>query len=101
MALKYVVSHPAMTAIIPVTAKLVYLCDNLGAGRGPPLPDEATRKKMVALLERRAGFSPPALRHMLLQPDTFCHESAPATPVGCAGCIPRKSIRHVPRARSC
>ena len=49
-ALKYVVSHPAVTSAIPGTAKLAYLHDNLGAARGP-LPDEATRKKMVALLE--------------------------------------------------
>jgi aryl-alcohol dehydrogenase-like predicted oxidoreductase len=49
-ALKYVVSHPAVTSAIPGTAKLTYLRDNLGAARGP-LPDEATRAKMVALLE--------------------------------------------------
>ncbi|HEX6100869.1 MAG TPA: aldo/keto reductase [Thermoanaerobaculia bacterium] len=48
-ALKYVVSHPAVTAAIPGTAKLSYLHDNLGAARGP-LPDEKTRAKMVALL---------------------------------------------------
>ena len=49
-ALKYVVSHPAVTSAIPGTAKITYLRDNLGAARGP-LPDEATRAKMVALLE--------------------------------------------------
>lgn len=49
-ALKYVVSHPAVTSAIPGTAKLAYLRDNLGAARGP-LPDEKTRAKMVALLE--------------------------------------------------
>lgn len=49
-ALKYVVSHPAVTSAIPGTAKLSYLHDNLGAARGP-LPDEKTRAKMVALLE--------------------------------------------------
>lgn len=49
-ALKYVVSHPAVTSAIPGTAKLTYLRDNLGAARGP-LPDEKTRRKMVALLE--------------------------------------------------
>ncbi|HEV7765312.1 MAG TPA: aldo/keto reductase [Thermoanaerobaculia bacterium] len=48
-ALKYVVSHPAVTSAIPGTAKLTYLEDNLGTARGP-LPDAATRKKMVALL---------------------------------------------------
>ncbi|HEX6086480.1 MAG TPA: aldo/keto reductase [Thermoanaerobaculia bacterium] len=49
-ALKWVVSHPAVTSAIPGTAKLDYLRDNLGASRGP-LPDAATRKKMVELLE--------------------------------------------------
>ncbi|MGZ8710993.1 MAG: aldo/keto reductase [Thermoanaerobaculia bacterium] len=48
-ALKYVVSHPAVTSAIPGTAKLTYLRDNLGAARGP-LPDEKTRQKMAALL---------------------------------------------------
>jgi aryl-alcohol dehydrogenase-like predicted oxidoreductase len=48
-ALKYVISHPAVTAAIPGTAKLAYLRDNLGAARGT-LPDEATRRKMAALL---------------------------------------------------
>ena len=49
-ALKYVVSHPAVTAAIPGTAKLSYLRDNLGAAHGP-MPDEKTRAKMAALLE--------------------------------------------------
>lgn len=49
-ALKWVVSHPAVTSAIPGTAKLDYLRDNLGAARGP-LPDAAMRKKMVELLE--------------------------------------------------
>jgi aryl-alcohol dehydrogenase-like predicted oxidoreductase len=48
-ALKWVVSHPAVTSAIPGTAKLAYLKDNLGAGRGP-MPDAATRKKMAALI---------------------------------------------------
>ena len=48
-ALKWVVSHPAVTAAIPGTAKLEYLRDNLAAARGP-LPDAATRKKMADLL---------------------------------------------------
>jgi aryl-alcohol dehydrogenase-like predicted oxidoreductase len=48
--LKYVVSHPAVTCAIPGTARLGYLIDNLGAARGP-LPDEATRRRMAALIE--------------------------------------------------
>jgi aryl-alcohol dehydrogenase-like predicted oxidoreductase len=49
-ALKYVVSHPAVTAAIPGTAKMAYLTDNLGAARGP-MPDAAARKRMAALVE--------------------------------------------------
>lgn len=49
-ALKYVVSHPAVTVAIPGTAKLGYLADNLGAARGP-MPDAATRRRMAALVE--------------------------------------------------
>ena len=49
-ALKYIVSHPAVTAAIPGTAKLAYLTDNLGAARGP-MPDGATRRRMAALVD--------------------------------------------------
>lgn len=48
--LKYVVSHPAVTCAIPGTATLRYLEDNLAAARGQ-LPDAATRRRMVALIE--------------------------------------------------
>ena len=49
-ALKYVISHPAVTCAIPGTARLAYLIDNLGAARGP-LPDEAVRRRMAALID--------------------------------------------------
>lgn len=49
-ALKFVVSHPAVTCAIPGTAILEFLTDNLGAARGA-LPDEATRERMAALVE--------------------------------------------------
>jgi aryl-alcohol dehydrogenase-like predicted oxidoreductase len=49
-ALKYIVSHPAVVAAIPGTAKMEYLMDNIGAARGAT-PDAATRQKMVALVE--------------------------------------------------
>ncbi|MGZ8413945.1 MAG: aldo/keto reductase [Gemmatirosa sp.] len=49
-ALKYVVSHPAVTVAITGTAKLAYLTDNLGAARGQ-MPDAATRRRMAALVE--------------------------------------------------
>jgi len=48
--LKYVVSHPAVTCAIPATRKPTHLVDNMQAGRGR-LPDAATRKRMVALLQ--------------------------------------------------
>jgi aryl-alcohol dehydrogenase-like predicted oxidoreductase len=49
-ALKYVISHPAVTCAIPGTARPAYLIDNLAAARGP-LPDEATRRRMAALID--------------------------------------------------
>ncbi len=48
-ALKYVVSHPAVTAAIPGTARPEYLIDNLAAAR-EPLPDAAMRERMAALI---------------------------------------------------
>ena len=49
-ALKYLVSHPAVTAAIPGTATMAYLTDNIGAARGT-LPDDATRRRMAALVD--------------------------------------------------
>lgn len=43
--LKYVVSHPAVTAAIPGTTKVSHLVDNQAAGRGR-LPDAAMRRRM-------------------------------------------------------
>jgi aryl-alcohol dehydrogenase-like predicted oxidoreductase len=43
--LKYNVSHPAITAVIPGTTKLTHLEDNQRAGRGR-LPDAALRKRI-------------------------------------------------------
>jgi len=48
--LKFILSHPAVTCVIPGTAKPQHMADNLAAGRGR-LPDQTTRKKMVAFLE--------------------------------------------------
>jgi aryl-alcohol dehydrogenase-like predicted oxidoreductase len=49
-ALKYIVSHPAVTVAIPGTAKMEYLTDNIGAARGP-MPDAAARRRMAALVD--------------------------------------------------
>ena len=43
--LKYLVSHPTVTAVIPGTDKPEYMLDNLKAGRGR-MPDAAMRKRM-------------------------------------------------------
>ncbi len=48
--LKFVLSQPAVTCVIPGTAKARHMLDNLGAGRGR-LPDAGLRRRMVALLE--------------------------------------------------
>lgn len=47
--LKYVLSHPAVTCVIPGTSKVEYAVDNLAAGHGR-LPDAATRAKMVEVM---------------------------------------------------
>jgi diketogulonate reductase-like aldo/keto reductase len=43
--LKFIVSHPAVTAAIPATSNLQHMTDNLGAGFGE-MPDGATRQRM-------------------------------------------------------
>jgi aryl-alcohol dehydrogenase-like predicted oxidoreductase len=44
--LKFLLSHPAVTAVIPGTDKPEYMIDNLGAGRGR-MPDAAMRKRII------------------------------------------------------
>jgi len=44
--LKWIVSHPAVTCAIPGTARPEHMRDNLAGGKGP-MPDAATRRKMV------------------------------------------------------
>ncbi len=48
--LKYLISDPRVTAVIPGTADAAHMTDNLGAMRGP-LPDPEERKRMVAFIE--------------------------------------------------
>lgn len=48
--LKFILSNPAVTCVIPATGKQEHMLDILGAGNGP-LPDEASRKKMIAYTE--------------------------------------------------
>jgi aryl-alcohol dehydrogenase-like predicted oxidoreductase len=48
--LKYLLSDPRVTAVIPGTADAAHMTDNLGAMRGS-LPDPDQRRKMVAFIE--------------------------------------------------
>ena len=48
--LKFIISHPAVTCVIPATSKLRHMTDNLGAGFGE-LPDAKTRQRMVEFIE--------------------------------------------------
>lgn len=49
--LKFILSHPAVTCVIPGTSNPEHLQDNLRAGEGP-LPDAATREKMAAYVRQ-------------------------------------------------
>jgi aryl-alcohol dehydrogenase-like predicted oxidoreductase len=44
--LKFIVSHPAVTCVIPATSKVEHLLDNMQGGIGP-LPDAETRERMA------------------------------------------------------
>ena len=48
--LKYVASHPAVTAITPATSRPANMADNMGAVVGR-LPDAGMRKRMIQLVE--------------------------------------------------
>ncbi|UOQ52563.1 aldo/keto reductase [Hymenobacter cellulosivorans] len=47
--LKFIISHPAVTCVIPGTSSPEHLTDNLAAATGP-LPDTALREKMAAFV---------------------------------------------------
>lgn len=48
--LKFIAAHPAVTCIIPATANPTHITDNAAAGIAP-LPDNATRKKMIDVIQ--------------------------------------------------
>jgi aryl-alcohol dehydrogenase-like predicted oxidoreductase len=48
--IKYAASHPAVTVVTPATSQARHMTDNLGAAMGR-LPDEATRRRMAALVD--------------------------------------------------
>jgi aryl-alcohol dehydrogenase-like predicted oxidoreductase len=45
--LKCILSHPAVTVVIPATTRIDHVRENIAAAAGL-LPDEATRRRMVA-----------------------------------------------------
>ena len=45
--LKFILGHPAVTCVIPASAKASNMKDDMAAGFGA-LPDEALRKRIVA-----------------------------------------------------
>ena len=47
VALKFVLSHPAVTCAIPATSSPAHVRENMAAARGR-MPDEAFRKRMAA-----------------------------------------------------
>jgi len=46
-ALKFVISHPAVTCAIPATRRVEHVRENMATARGP-MPDEAMRSRMAA-----------------------------------------------------
>ena len=48
LLLKFVISHPAVTAAIPGTSKPKHMAENLSAARGP-IPDAKQREKIAAI----------------------------------------------------
>lgn len=48
--LKFIISHPAVTCVIPATSKPQHMRDNLEAGSGE-LPDAATRERMIRFVK--------------------------------------------------
>ena len=48
--LKFIISHPAVTCVIPATSKPHHMQDNLEAGFGR-LPDAPTRQRMIEFIE--------------------------------------------------
>lgn len=47
--LKFIISHPAVTVVIPATSKVEHVRENVGAARGR-MPDQGLRKRMVEVL---------------------------------------------------
>lgn len=50
LLLKFIISHPAVTCVIPATSNPLHAAENMKAGN-EPLPDDAVRKKMIELIK--------------------------------------------------
>lgn len=50
-ALKFIISHPAVTCAIPATTRVDHVLENMGAASGR-LPDQAMRARMAAFVAR-------------------------------------------------
>jgi aryl-alcohol dehydrogenase-like predicted oxidoreductase len=48
--LKWILGHPAVTAVLPATSKPAHLAENVGAGAGP-LPDGDLRRRIARELD--------------------------------------------------
>jgi aryl-alcohol dehydrogenase-like predicted oxidoreductase len=48
--LKFIVSHPAITTVIPATSQVAHAQENVAVTTGK-IPDEATRRRMVQYVE--------------------------------------------------
>jgi diketogulonate reductase-like aldo/keto reductase len=51
LALKFIVSNPAITCAIPATSNVAHVLENMAAA-SPPLPDEAMRQRMASHVEK-------------------------------------------------
>jgi diketogulonate reductase-like aldo/keto reductase len=51
VALKFIVSHPAVTCAIPATRNVAHVRENMAAAEGA-MPDQALRRRMVADVEK-------------------------------------------------
>jgi diketogulonate reductase-like aldo/keto reductase len=50
-ALKFIISHPAVTCVIPATTRVDHVRENMGAASGH-LPDQSMRARMAAFVDR-------------------------------------------------
>lgn len=48
--LKFIISHPAVTCVIPATSRIDHMRENMAALSGP-LPDQAMRQRMIDYIE--------------------------------------------------